>query len=371
MRFKRTLCLLLCALTVCLSVGVGGRTLKAEAASVDKYKEQLAAAQAKSAELKKEIAALKAENAPYQQQRAALKKQIDATQAEIDLYNSQIEETTDAIADCEAEVAATKDLLKERLVAIYTSGDNSALNVLLSADDFAEYLAKAQLMRSVTDYDRAVIEKFNSSITELNQNKAVLDDAKAAVAEKQAELTVQYDEVNAIVVDKNEALAELNAKLKSQQETEADIKAAIEKEQNGGSSSGSGNKINATGKFTWPVPGKYGISSYFGYRWGRQHQGIDISQGGIYGSKIVAADAGKVTLSKYYGGYGYTVMVDHGNGYVTLYAHMKSASPVKVGTYVSKGQTIGYVGSTGNSTGPHLHFEIRKNGVAKNPMNWF
>lgn len=367
MRFKRTLCLLLCALTVCLTVCTGGRTLKAEAASVDKYKEQLAAAQAKSAELKKEIAALKAENAPYEKQKAALQKQINATQAEIDLYNEQIEETTDAIAECEAEVAATKDLLKERLVAIYTSGDNSALNVLLSANDFGEYLAKAQLMRSVTDYDREVIEKFNESITELNQSKAVLDDAKAAVAVKQAELTVQYDEVNAIVLDKDKEIAALNAKLKSQQETERDIKEAIEKEQNSGSS---GN-VNATGKFTWPVPGKYGVSSYFGYRWGRQHQGIDISQSGIYGSKIVAADAGKVTLSKYYGGYGYTVMVDHQNGYVTLYAHMKSASPVKVGSYVKKGQTIGYVGSTGNSTGPHLHFEIRKNGVAKNPVNWF
>ena len=126
-----------------------------------------------------------------------------------------------------------------------------------------------------------------------------------------------------------------------------------------------------TGRFTWPVPGVRHVSSYYGYRWGRLHKGIDISTSGVYGRTIVAADSGTVTqVRRMSGGYGLYLIVTHSNGYSTLYAHC-SAINVSAGQKVAKGQAIAKVGNTGNSTGPHLHFEIRKNGSPQNPMNYY
>ncbi len=125
-----------------------------------------------------------------------------------------------------------------------------------------------------------------------------------------------------------------------------------------------------SGSFTWPVPGVRSISSPYGYRWGRLHRGIDISTSGIYGRTVVAADSGTVTVKNSAGGYGLHIIITHGNSYSTCYAHLSAVS-VKSGQVVAKGQAIGKVGNSGHSTGPHLHFEIRKNNVANNPMNYF
>lgn len=125
-----------------------------------------------------------------------------------------------------------------------------------------------------------------------------------------------------------------------------------------------------TGKFMWPVPGVHSISSPFGPRWGRLHKGVDISCGGIYGRTVVAADSGTATVARTAGGYGLHIVISHGNGYSTCYAHL-SAVNISSGSRVSKGQAIGRVGNSGHSTGPHLHFEIRKNNQATNPMRYF
>ena len=112
------------------------------------------------------------------------------------------------------------------------------------------------------------------------------------------------------------------------------------------------------------------MSSPFGPRWGRFHSGVDISTGGIYGRTVVAADAGRVTVRRTAGGYGLHIIISHGNGYSTCYAHL-SAVTVSNGATVRKGQAIGRVGNSGHSTGPHLHFEIRVNNRARNPMGYF
>lgn len=132
------------------------------------------------------------------------------------------------------------------------------------------------------------------------------------------------------------------------------------------SSSGS----SASGTFCWPVPYTHSISSYYEWRWGRMHNGIDIASGGISGQPIVASDGGTVIQAGDKGdGYGNYVIIDHGNGYKTLYGHCSSLA-VSYGQYVSQGETIGYVGSTGNSTGPHLHFEIIYNSNKLNPLQF-
>lgn len=131
------------------------------------------------------------------------------------------------------------------------------------------------------------------------------------------------------------------------------------------------SNVSGSGRFTWPLPGVRTLSSRYGYRWGRLHAGVDISCSGVYGRTIVAADKGTVTTVKNSpSGYGLHVIINHGNGYTTLYGHC-SAVLVSAGQTVSKGQAIAKVGNSGRSTGPHLHFEIRKNGTATNPMNYF
>lgn len=125
-----------------------------------------------------------------------------------------------------------------------------------------------------------------------------------------------------------------------------------------------------SGSFTWPVPGVRTVSSPFGQRWGRLHSGIDISTTGVYGRTVVAADSGTVTVKNSASGYGLHIIISHGNGYSTYYAHL-SAVNVTSGQVVAKGQAIGRVGNSGSSTGPHLHFEIRVNNSPRNPMNYF
>lgn len=127
---------------------------------------------------------------------------------------------------------------------------------------------------------------------------------------------------------------------------------------------------SSTGAFIWPLPYTHNITSNFEWRWGRMHNGLDIAAGGVYGQSIIAADGGTVTFAgNDGGGYGNYVIIDHGNGYVTLYAHCSSLA-VSSGQYVSQGDVIAYVGSTGNSTGPHLHFEIQVNGSPTNPLEF-
>ena len=126
----------------------------------------------------------------------------------------------------------------------------------------------------------------------------------------------------------------------------------------------------ATGEFMWPVPHTHTVSSYMEWRWGRMHNGIDIAGGGDYGEPFLASDGGTVIWSgNDGGGYGNYVMIDHGNGYVTVYGHACELA-CSTGDYVNKGDVIGYIGSTGNSTGPHLHFEIRLNGEYQNPLDY-
>lgn len=127
---------------------------------------------------------------------------------------------------------------------------------------------------------------------------------------------------------------------------------------------------SSTGTFIWPLPYTHYITSNFEWRWGRMHNGLDIADSGVYGQSIIAADGGTVTFAgNDGGGYGNYVVIDHGNGYVTLYAHCSSLA-VSSGQYVSQGDVIAYVGSTGNSTGPHLHFEIQVDGSPQNPLEF-
>ena len=210
---------------------------------------------------------------------------------------------------------------------------------------------KVQTVRTVT-----VKEKIKFTKKTVKNNKKYTSYKKCITKGEDGEREVikQVTEINGVQVS-----SEVISSTVTKQPVEAVYEVGTKKASSVGS-----------GKFTWPVPGVRTISSPFGPRWGRFHSGIDISTGGIYGRTVVAADSGKATVKRSAGGYGLHIIISHGNGYSTCYAHLSAVS-ISSGATVSKGQAIGRVGNSGRSTGPHLHFEIRKNNVANNPMKYF
>ena len=207
------------------------------------------------------------------------------------------------------------------------------------------------------------------------------NEVKKTLANEQAKLKSQLSEVNGVIASLDNDQSALEEKQKTYDaainKLEAEIRAALASASNSGK-----NPVFSSGKFTWPVPGYYNITSHFGYRIHpitgvrKLHGGMDIASAGIYGKPIVAAADGVVVSAGWNsGGFGNWVVINHGmsggNQFATLYAHMCRAPIVSAGQSVTAGQTIGYVGSTGMSTGNHLHFEVRVNGERVNPMNYF
>ena len=334
----------------------------------------------------------------------ALEDQIEEKNAEIDTLQAEISTLEEEIAAKQVEIDETYELFKERMVALYQAGETSSLAMLLSSDSFADFVTNVQLMQAVSESDQQLVEKLR---TQKEEQQAQKDEKEAAEAEVQAALTqIQQDEeqlvleradqqsaresLEAAYAESKTAMQDLEAMKANYEANREEIEAeeaAVEAElqqlyasmassssssSSGSSSSGSSsNVIVDTGdlSFRWPLPGYTTVTSGYGARWGTTHTGIDISGGGCYGSPIVAAESGTVILCQWYSTYGQCIIVDHGGGYSTLYAHM-SAYAVSTGDYVTKGQTIGYVGDTGNVTGPHLHFEVRVNGATQNPLNY-
>lgn len=383
MQFRKTRLRALALLLCVLLVATVGNVLTAGAASLS---DQIASLERKQAAIKSEIAGLKKDISKQQELKTALQKQINNVQDQIDLYNSEISKLNSKISALEAEIEQTqqnleesKEAFKGRLRAMYISGEQSSLALLLSADDFGDFLYKAELMRSVTEYDTVVIDQLKADIEqleadsqELEEKKSSVQSMKSSVAAKQTEMNNSMKELNSVISDLNEEKSELedesaeySAAIK---DLEKQIAAAAAKAQ-------TSNVVYSGAQFLWPVPGYYNITSGFRTAKRPNHNGIDIASSGIYGKPIVAVADGTVLLAANNGnGYGLYVMINHGtnngNTYTTLYGHM-SRMAVSTGQTVKAGQTIGYVGSTGRSTGPHLHYEIRVNGSARSPLSFY
>ena len=241
---------------------------------------------------------------------------------------------------------------------------NYKLTEILSVE---EIIANAKDEFSIslsTDMVYEIKISHDTKYEEDNTKSSSYSKTKTKGKDGKAEVTMRTTFVDGVQVDAVETKREVIKKAVD----EVIVKGTIEDSYNSYSSDASSYSI---GSFMWPVPYTSRVSSYYGWRWGRLHEGIDIADSGVYGKAIVASDGGVVTFAGDKGdGYGYYAIVDHGNGYETVYAHCSSLA-VSNGQYVSQGDVIGYVGSTGYSTGPHLHFEIRENGVKLNPMNFF
>lgn len=364
--------------------------LSAGAAS---YREKINELESKQAKVKEQISSLKSDISDQEKLKDALQDEIDTVQAQIDVYNGQLTEVENRLSEIEAQkeqkqndLENTKQTFMTRLRAMYVSGDNSMLNVLLSANDFGDFLYRDQLLSSVTDHDNAIMEQLKADIkaveeleTQANEEKQEIQSIKSKVDAKRAELGDRMKEMNAVISElegqKSGLEDQLDEYAAAIDEFEAKIQAeaaAAKKNSSSASQSPSysgGAKPNAGG-WVWPCPGFYYISSYVGPRWGRTHNGLDIAGGSIYGKPIVAARAGTVIDAGWNsGGYGNYVMINHGDGFITIYGHMSSVAASN-GQSVSAGQVIGYVGNSGRSTGPHLHFEVRLNGSVEDPLDY-
>lgn len=337
-----------------------------------------------SAKLKQIQADLDAANARLQS--------IQTKQAEI---NAQIAQTQNEIVKMEAYLKTRQDVLNRRVRAIYMHGQLNYLEVILGANSFSDFANRVELLKRVIRSDYNLILEIQKQKAAIEAKKAQLEedkrqlDALAAEAEKMRQEIAKKKAEQQKVLDaakSNKAAAaqmeqDLNAQLASvrnliQQRLAAaeaarqaaQQQAASDDEGGGGSDD---NYVQGTGAMGWPCSGP--ITSPFGYRthpiFGTTifHAGIDI--GVDYGTPIHAADSGVVVYSGWISGYGNAVIIDHGGGISTLYGHNQSLA-VSEGQSVSKGSVIAYAGSTGNSTGPHCHFEVDVNGSPVNPMGY-
>jgi len=301
--------------------------------------------------------------------------EINSLAARIGFLEDSISQTEEEVAELEEELTQKIEVLSERLVFIYEKGDVSYLEVLFSAADIKDFLVQYDLLSIIVEQDVNLIKSVNSQKKELDARKKDLEEKKKELESIQESQQNKKLELNSQREQKQDMLnsvrQEKNAYLKALEElekTSRELEQMIQRIQAGSS----GGQLG-TGTYTWPTPGYSRISSPYGMRYhlilriNKMHTGVDIAA--PMGAEIVAADSGKVIYAGWSGGYGQVIIIDHGNGLSTLYAH-QSTLLVGKGAVVTKGQQIGKVGSTGWSTGPHLHFEVRVNGKHTNPLNY-
>lgn len=350
------------------------------------------------------IAELDAELAVVSAKVVELNEQAVAKQGEINDTNEQLQQQ-------EADIQSQYETMKMRIKFMYENGNSEYLDMILGSKSIGEMLNKAEYITELTEYDRNMLDKMRETKAAIEATKAVLEEEKASLNElltaaeveqanvetlveaKQTQLLetqAQIDSANAEIANKQTELAEQASLVAEMEEIERRRAEEAERrrqeelarqqaaQSQGGSSANTNTKpdisYNGAG-FVWPVPGYYYITSDYGYRddpfgvstSNEYHKGIDI--GAPNGASIVAACDGQVAWSYYSTSAGNWVGIDHGDGVYSVYMHM-SYSIVSEGQYVNAGQTIGYVGSTGMSTGNHLHFAVRLNGAYVNPHNY-
>ncbi len=398
---RQIICLAMCICIAITSLSVVALTQSEK----DKLNNDIANLKQQASAIQSEINKLKAEKASQELVLSAVRKKIANTQAQINRCNQEIASINASIsankaeiAKREAEIEDDKTAFKKRIRAIYMSNSNSSVQILMGAEDFSSFLQLSQLTASVSSHDKRLIEDLKAEISILNEKNAENEkllsqqvEIKKTINEQQSELEAQENEAQAIY---NNIAKEQADNQKDVNAINAEVKKLQKKLEDDIASRQYTTFINPNTGLQWPVSGYFNISA--GYKSNDavhrgKHNGIDIAGGGISGQPIRAVADGYVTLvhngcSHNYkksgnccgNGYGNYCTVNHGslkiNGstanYVAYYAHA-SKIIVSNGQYVKQGQVLGYVGTTGWSTGYHLHFGMLKNGSWINPYPLF
>lgn len=303
-------------------------------------------------------------------------RKLQAIKKEQDQVNLQIKQLQEEIQKAEVQLRARQAILNKRVRVIYMHGQLSYIEVILGANSFSDFANRLELLKRIIRSDFNLIQEIQQRKAAIEAKKVEIEKEKARLDELASQAQKVQDEVKVKKAEQQRVLAHAKTQQDAAKQMEADLIARSNEirqiiqsrmQQN----SGSDQIVHGSGTFIWPCNGP--ITSPFGYRthpiFGTTiyHSGIDI--GVDYNTPIHAADGGRVILAGWCGGYGNAVIIDHGNGLQTLYGHNTSVA-VSEGQTVSQGQVIAYSGSTGYSTGPHCHFEVRRNGEAVDPMGY-
>ena len=300
--------------------------------------------------------------------------QIYTMSQRISVLNEKISQKEEEIAKAQKKVDENYELFKTRLRAMYMSNDATVLSVLFGSSTFSEFLSAAETTQRIAEHDDQLIKELTAQMKQIEADKAAIEESrrqiesdKAALETKQSELNATRTEAEQVLSslkgDKETAQADYNDKVAQREAAEKELDDFLASHQSDGPVIGGG--------WLWPVAGHTYISDYFGDRilngQPEFHKGIDIPC--ATGTPIRAAKAGTVIRANYSSSYGNIVIIDHGGGYTTVYAH-NSSLKVVYDQYVDQGQTIAFAGETGQAYGSHCHFEVRINGVVQNPLSY-
>lgn len=356
---------------------------------IDEIKEELAditaerkAVQVQLAAARKDLSKAKEAVQLIQSQIILTEQQITTSQRLLDQYDLAIQDKEEEIAQLEQQEADQYEEFYAQVRWMEETGTVSYLSIFFEASSFAEMLDYAMLITDIMDYSDRIITALENTQNQLSIARTELQDARGEqdavqkeLEQQKADLEAQKAEADALYDQIAGQEAELAAEAKKLAADEAEMTNALKAAEKKYAEQIAA--LNNNGEWYWPLPGIYKLSSLFGARKdpftgkASNHTGTDIPASS--GTKIYAAQGGVVTTvgTNKNHSYGYYVIISHGNGISTLYAHMKSVALVKEGETVKKGQVIGYVGSTGRSTGPHLHFEFRVNGVRADALKYY
>ncbi len=356
----------------------------------DQTEQKLDRANQKRGVLSNEIEALNGRIRTIETQVAALRveeraaeKRLADKQAELDVAVGELKEAYGELRLLAKKLKVSLDTLRSRLVAIYESGTTEVSDLVFASEDYGDLIERSEYIEQIQSSDEKLVarvrdlrDRQKKLVLKLKSVKERIEKVRDQIAEEEQALevarsAVQARESNLIAArgQRNAALSQIDEQVGRLESIRADLQAEIQAEIAAASGvstlpAGPMSAPSAAG-LVWPLSGT--LTSGFGYRWGRMHEGIDISV--PEGTPVRAAKSGTVILASYYGGYGNYICVDHGGGLSTCYAHL-SGYASSSGQRVSQGQVIGYSGNTGSSTGPHLHFEVRINGAAQDPMGY-
>ncbi|WP_303815140.1 murein hydrolase activator EnvC [Acidaminococcus timonensis] len=344
-------------------------------AELEDIQQQMDAKDAQREQKKQEIGNAVERLVAAQNELAEAKRKLAEIEGRQHALEIKIRQNEAALKAKEADYNKTRKVYEKRLRDIYENGQVNYIDVLLGSTDFRDFASRMYLLQRVIRRDFNLIDTLNTQKQALEHQKTILDDNKRELDAIHAEATAEQKIIAQKTVERQalyeQALAEkakLDAEYEELQRNSQEITAMIQRMEEEGRLAA---QAHGSGQFMWPVNGE--ITSPFGWRvhpiWGTQifHAGLDI--GADYGEPVHAADSGTVVYAGWMGGYGNAVMIDHGGGLVTLYGHNSSIT-VGEGQQVGKGETIALAGSTGNSTGPHCHFEVRVHGEVTNPLQY-
>lgn len=337
-------------------------------------------------EIKGKIKKAEESKSPYLEKKKELDSQINAANAELSKLTNQVNAIQSDInakqADIEwldGEESKSREVFKQRMRSLYEDNKMSYIDILFDSASISDLFYRLEIIKQFADYDNEIIESIIYSREKIAEAKAVLDEQKIQVEAVKLQAQAAKDRISALEAENQQVLDAINsdidtlnkeqaAKEKEAAKIQNEIKKLLEEQKT------SGQTLTYSSKgMVWPCPGYKTLTSQFGRRFHpvlkiyRSHNGIDIAAPS--GANIIAAADGVVITSQYSSSYGNYIVINHGSGITTLYGHMSSRG-VSAGAKVTAGQSIGKVGSTGISTGPHLHFEVSVNGTRQDPESY-